>query len=58
LPISEYTNDKIITKETRIFAQKVARSIIEIQPVVNNIVDIVGLLEILGYIENHCKIRI
>ena len=49
MPISEYNNDKILTKETRIFAQKVARSIIEIQPVVNNIVDIVGLLEILGY---------
>jgi hypothetical protein len=49
LSISEYNSDKILTKETRIFAQKVARSIIEIQPVVNNIVDIVGLLEILGY---------
>lgn len=49
MPISEYSDDKILTKETRIFAQKVARSIIEIQPVVNNIVDIVGLLEILGY---------
>ena len=49
MPISKYNSDKILTKETRIFAQKVARSIIEIQPVVNNIADIVALLEVLGY---------
>lgn len=37
------------SRESRIFAQKVARSIIEVQPTVNNIADIVVLLECLGY---------
>lgn len=49
MPISKSNSDTILTKETRIFAQKVARSIIEIQPIVNNIADIVVLLEVLGY---------
>ncbi|MDC8451491.1 MAG: hypothetical protein LV477_01125 [Candidatus Nitrosotalea sp.] len=37
------------SRESRIFAQKVARSIIEVQPNVNNTADIVVLLECLGY---------
>jgi len=37
------------SKESRMFAQKVARSIIEVQPNVNNTADIVVLLECLGY---------
>lgn len=38
-----------ISQEARLFAQKAARSIIEIQPNVNNAADIVVLLEVLGY---------
>lgn len=37
------------SRESRIFAQKVARSIIEVQPNVNNTADIIVLLECLGY---------
>lgn len=38
-----------ISQEARLFTQKVARSIVEIQPNVNNAADIVVLLEVLGY---------
>lgn len=38
-----------ISREGRLFAQKAARSVIEIQPNVNNTADIVVLLEVLGY---------
>ncbi len=37
------------SRESRMFAQMVARSIIEVQPNVNNTADIVVLLECLGY---------
>lgn len=40
---------KSLTRESRIFAQKAARSIVEIQQGVNNLADIVVLLEVLGY---------
>jgi hypothetical protein len=43
------TKQQKISRESRIFAQKVARSIIEVQPNVNNTADIVVLLECLGY---------
>ena len=55
MPISKYDSDRILTEEIRIFAQKVARSIIEIQPVVNNIADIIVLLEVLGYSKETLK---
>jgi hypothetical protein len=37
------------SSEARFFAQKVARSIIEIESNVNNIADVVVLLDVLGY---------
>ncbi len=43
------TKPQNTSRESRIFAQKVARSIIEVQPNVNNTADIVVLLECLGY---------
>ncbi|HEX5457200.1 MAG TPA: hypothetical protein VFX64_02310 [Candidatus Nitrosotalea sp.] len=43
------TKYQTTSRESRIFAQKVARSIIEVQPNVNNTADIVVLLECLGY---------
>ena len=43
------TKQQKISRESRIFAEKVARSIIEVQPNVNNTADIVVLLECLGY---------
>lgn len=43
------TKQQNTSRESRIFAQKVARSIIEVQPNVNNTADIVVLLECLGY---------
>ncbi|SRR5579875_64514 len=43
------TQSLTTTRESRIFAQKVARSIIEVQPNINNTADIVVLLECLGY---------
>ena len=52
MSISNYNSKNIPTKETRIFAQKVARSIVEIQANVNNLADIVVLLEVLGYSKN------
>ncbi len=38
-----------ISQKSRLFAQKAARSIVEVQPNVNNAADIVVLLEVLGY---------
>ena len=52
MSISNYDNKKILTKVARIFAQKVARSIVEVQPNVNNLADIIVLLEVLGYSKN------
>jgi len=43
------TKPQNTSRESRIFAQKVACSIIEVQPNVNNTADIVVLLECLGY---------
>ena len=43
------TKSQNTSRESRMFAQKVARSIIEVQPNVNNTADIVVLLECLGY---------
>ena len=43
------TKQQKISRESRMFAQKVARSIIEVQPNVNNVIDIVILMECLGY---------
>ena len=41
--------ERELTSEARLFAQKVARSIIEIESNVNNIADVVVLLDVLGY---------
>src|SRR5579872_6702067 len=38
-----------LTSEARLFAKKVARSVIEIESNVNNIADVVVLLDVLGY---------
>ena len=43
------TQLSITSRESRIFVQKVARSIVEVQPNINNTADIVVLLECLGY---------
>lgn len=47
--VPENDLDKELTSEARLFAQKVARSIIEIESNVNNIADVVVLLDVLGY---------
>jgi len=47
--IPEHNVEREFTSEARLFAQKVARSIIEIESNVNNIADVVVLLDVLGY---------
>jgi len=47
--LSEHNTTEDLPREVRLFAQKTARSIIEVQPNVNNVADIVVLLEVLGY---------
>ena len=42
-------NYKSLSRESRLFAQKTARSIVTVQQGVNNLADIVVLLEVLGY---------
>ncbi len=49
MPLLEYNSTKEISQEARLFAQKAARSVAEIQPNVINLADIVVFLEILGY---------
>lgn len=46
---SEQDVRKELSSEGRLFAQKVARSVIEIESNVNNIADVVVLLDVLGY---------
>jgi hypothetical protein len=43
------TKQQQLSRESRVFAQKVARSITEVQPNINNTADILVLLECLGY---------
>ncbi|HJU14663.1 MAG TPA: hypothetical protein VJ792_09440 [Candidatus Nitrosotalea sp.] len=43
------TQSSVSSRESTLFAQKVARSIVEVQPNINNTADIVVLLECLGY---------
>ena len=40
---------KTLTRESRLFVQKTARSIVQIQQGVNNLADIIVFLEVLGY---------
>jgi len=47
--VPEHDVERELTSEARLFAQKVARSIIEIESNVNNIADVVVLLDVLGY---------
>ena len=47
--IPEHNVERKLTNDARLFAQKVARSIIEIESNVNNIADVVVLLDVLGY---------
>ena len=48
--ISSENDFNSVTQEAKVFAQKAARSIAEIQPTgITNILDIVALLESLGY---------
>lgn len=47
--VPEHNVERELTSEARLFAQKVARSIIEIESNVNNIADVVVLLDVLGY---------
>lgn len=49
MSFSSFGNSKDISINARIFAQKATRSVIEVQPNVNNIADIVVLLEVLGF---------
>lgn len=49
MSFSTFGNSKDFSNNARIFAQKATRSIIEVQPNVNNIADIVVLLEVLGF---------
>lgn len=52
--VTPESNSKLkqLTWDERLFVQKVARSIAEIQPNVNNIADVVVFLEVLGYDKN------
>jgi len=43
------SENKNLSPESKLFAQKVARSITEIHPKVDNVADIVAFLEVLGY---------
>ena len=43
------SENKNLSRESKLFAQKVARSITEIHPKVDNVADIVAFLEVLGY---------
>lgn len=52
MSFTSFHNSKDISKNARIFAQKATRSVIEVQPNVNNIADIVVLLEVLGFTKN------
>lgn len=47
--LTNSSNYKSLSRESRLFAQKTARSIVTIQQGVNNLADIVVLLEVLGY---------
>ena len=40
---------KTLSRDSRLFAQKAARSIVEIERNVNNVADIMVLLDVLGY---------
>ncbi len=51
MSISNY-NVRELSRDAITFAQQVARSIVEIQPEINNVADVVIFLEILGYSEN------
>ena len=46
---AKYAKPKNLSPESKLFAQKVARSITEIHPKVDNVADIVAFLEVLGY---------
>jgi hypothetical protein len=47
--VPEHNGGRELTSEARLFAQKVARSIVEIESNINNTADVVVLLEVLGY---------
>ena len=49
MTVQEHNISSERSSEARFFAQKVARSIIEIESNVNNIADVVVLLDVLGY---------
>lgn len=55
MSLTNFGNPKDVSSTARLFAQKAIRSIIEIQPNLNNISDLVILLEVLGYTEKIVK---
>lgn len=52
MSFSSFGNSKDISCSARIFVHKATRSIIEVQPDVSNIADIIVILEVLGYTKN------
>jgi len=49
MSLTNFGNPKDVSSTARLFAQKAIRSIIEVQPKLNNISDLLILLEVLGY---------
>jgi len=52
---TNFGNPKDVSGTARLFAQKAIRSIIEVQPKINSLSDLVMLLEVLGYTNNLAK---
>ncbi|MGA2874717.1 MAG: hypothetical protein ABSE82_04165 [Nitrososphaerales archaeon] len=46
---SSFLDKKLLSRDARIFLQKTARSVVEIQPNIDTVADIVVFLEVLGY---------
>ena len=46
---SSFLNKKLLSRDERIFLQKTARSVVEIQPNIDTVADVVVFLEVLGY---------
>ncbi len=49
MSLTNFGNPKDVSSKARVFAQKAIRSIIEVQPKLNNISDLLMLLEVLGF---------
>jgi len=55
MPYTNFGNPKEESGTARLFAQKAIRSIIEVQPKINSLSDLLMLLEVLGYTNKMSK---